>query len=64
MLYLFGRLALSDSLDYHETLHDDDFPPTARSERRQPEPEVRAPAPDRQPRPNRCPQAVAGGPGR
>ena len=33
MLYLFGRLALSDSLDYHEDFQDDDFRPVAPAER-------------------------------
>jgi len=32
MLYLFGRLALSDSLDYHEDFQDDDFRPAAQGE--------------------------------
>lgn len=55
MLYLFGRLALSDSLDYHENFQDDDFLPAARHERGSgTEPEVRAAALDRQPRP--CPR--------
>jgi uncharacterized membrane protein len=26
MLYLFGRLALSDALSYHESYADDDYP--------------------------------------
>lgn len=48
MLYLFGRLALSNSLDYSENLSDDDFRPAARSERAgRPEPEAAAPAPAR-----------------
>lgn len=63
MLYLFGRLALSDSLDYHENFQDDDFLPAARNERsRGAEPEVRATALDRQPRP--CPQPVPTAPAR
>jgi hypothetical protein len=63
MLYLFGRLALSDSLDYSENLFDDDFRPSAPGERAsRPEPETLAAAPDRQPRP--CPQPVAAGPAR
>jgi len=48
MLYLFGRLALSDSLDYSENLFDDDFRPAAPGERAgRPEPETQAAAPDR-----------------
>lgn len=48
MLYLFGRLALSDSLDYHENYHDDDFRPATHSERSSPpEPDHRSTA-DRQ----------------
>lgn len=63
MLYLFGRLALSDSLDYSENLSDDDFRPAAHGERAgRPESETLAAAPDRQPRP--CPQPVAAGPAR
>ena len=60
MLYLFGRLALSDSLDYHENFLDDDFPTAPRSERSAgPEPRTRTTALDRQPRPGRpCPQAA------
>ncbi len=61
MLYLFGRLALSDSLDYHENFQDDDFLPAARHERSGcPEPETRATALDRPSRP--CPQPVPAGP--
>lgn len=57
MLYLFGRLALSDSLDYHENFQDEDFLPAARHERSSgTEPEGRATTLDRQPRP--CPQPV------
>ena len=63
MLYLFGRLALSDSLDYSENLSDDDFRPAAHAERAsRPEPEAPIAAPDRWPRP--CPQPVAAGPTR
>lgn len=48
MLYLFGRLALSDSLDYHENFQDDDIRPAAPRERTSaPEPEARAAAVDR-----------------
>ncbi|GAA4504966.1 hypothetical protein GCM10023172_32160 [Hymenobacter ginsengisoli] len=48
MLYLFGRLALSDSLDYHENYHDDDFRPATHNERSSPpEPDARTAA-DRQ----------------
>ncbi len=62
MLYLFGRLALSDSLDYHENFQDDDFLPTTCHERSgRPEPEARATALDRPARP--CPQPVPAGPG-
>ena len=43
MLYLFGRLALSDSLDYHENFQDDDIRPAApREPASAPEPEARA----------------------
>jgi hypothetical protein len=60
MLYLFGRLALSDSLDYHENFQDDDFLPAAHHERGSgTEPEARSTALDRQPRP--CPQPVPAG---
>jgi hypothetical protein len=45
MLYLFGRLALSDSLDYHENFQDDDIRPAAQGERPSaPEPNVPAAA--------------------
>jgi hypothetical protein len=41
MLYLFGRLALSDSLDYHENLPGDDVWPATEHERPSaPEPEA------------------------
>ena len=47
MLYLFGRLALSDSLDYHENFQDDDFRPATQGERiSAPEPDARAAAAD------------------
>ena len=47
MLYLFGRLALSDSLDYHENISDDDFrPATPRERSSAPEPAGRAAAVD------------------
>jgi hypothetical protein len=42
MLYLFGRLALSDSLDYHENFQNDDVQPAAQGER------TSAPEPDAQ----------------
>ncbi|GEM_PF-1782698 len=45
MLYLFGRLALSDSLDYYEDFQDDDVRPAAQRDRvTAPEPEARAAA--------------------
>lgn len=47
MLYLFGRLALSDSLSYHENFLDDDYAPAggARDQRPAgPEPGARAAA--------------------
>jgi len=47
MLYLFGRLALSDSLDYYENTHDDDFYPLASGERTgRPESQAQATAPE------------------
>jgi len=46
MLYLFGRLALSDSLDYYENFQDDDFRPAASHGRPgEPQPETRSPGP-------------------
>jgi hypothetical protein len=46
MLYLFGRLALSDSLSYHENFLDDDYAPgTAWGTRHEgPGPDARAAA--------------------
>lgn len=59
MLYLFGRLALSDSLAYHENFLDDDyFPATAQSQQLEvPGHEARAAAVSRRLRRGRhCPQ--------
>ena len=63
MLYLFGRLALSDSLDYHEDFHDDDFRAAAPDERPNgPEANARAVAPDRRlRRSHHAPQADPAG---
>ena len=46
MLYLFGRLALSDSLTYHENFLDDDYAPSiARAQHRaDTDPDARAAA--------------------
>jgi len=62
MLYLFGRLALSDSLDYYENTHDDDFYPAAPGERAgRPEPQAQATAPEqRRLAGHLCPPASAG----
>jgi hypothetical protein len=59
MLYLFGRLALSDSLAYHEDFLDDDYAPNiARDQHRTTtEPAARAAAVSRRLRRDRhCPQ--------
>jgi hypothetical protein len=58
MLYLFGRLALSDSLDYHEDFQDDDFRPAPQGERpSRPEADERAAADCRLRRSHHLPQA-------
>lgn len=59
MLYLFGRLALSDSLDYYENTHDDDLRPAAHGERAgRPEPQAQPTAPEQRLRASRpCPPA-------
>ena len=46
MLYLFGRLALSDSLTYHENFLDDDYAPSMARDQHHAttEPEARAAA--------------------
>ena len=64
MLYLFGRLALSDSLDYSEHYHDDDYRPAAPAERGgRPAPEAPTPAPDHRLRATRpCPPTGAASP--
>ena len=59
MLYLFGRLALSDSLSYHENFLDDDYAPNRIRDRglEGPEPDARAAAISRRLRRGRhCPQ--------
>jgi hypothetical protein len=64
MLYLFGRLALSDSLDYSENFHEDDYRPAAPSERAgRPAPEAPASAPEHRLRAARpCPPAGVASP--
>jgi len=68
MLYLFGRLALSDSLDYHENISDDDYRPAAPRERPSaPEPAGRAAADarlPRSPRPSPADRVSTGGLGK
>ncbi|QKG56799.1 hypothetical protein GKZ68_09300 [Hymenobacter sp. BRD128] len=64
MLYLFGRLALSDSLDYHENFQDDDFRPGILPERPiSPEPDARATADCRLRRSTHLPPADRAGAG-
>jgi hypothetical protein len=64
MLYLFGRLALSDSLDYHENYQDDEArPATQRDRTSTPEADVRAAAECRLRRSHHLPQADRTGTG-